>query len=171
MVEANSGRRALDLARNRPDVIVLDVGLPDLDGFEVYRRLRQGPETANIPVVYVTSTHSGHEEARLALDLGAVAYLRAPIEPATLVSVVQSALQAPRSGQASRRGDLTVVERLISVMIERGPLCEECLSSHARVSPRETASRLGEIREHVRIVISNGICIGCQQRRPRLKLR
>jgi CheY-like chemotaxis protein len=63
VVKARSGREGLDLARTRhPDVIVLDLLMPDLDGFEVLEELKRNPETEHIPIIILTSKTLSHEE-------------------------------------------------------------------------------------------------------------
>lgn len=85
---AGDGRTALDLARDvAPDVITLDVMMPDLNGFETLVLLRQDEDTAGIPVVMVTGRAQEVDVAR-GTRLGVDAYLTKPFEPAELVEVV-----------------------------------------------------------------------------------
>lgn len=85
---AGDGRTALDLARDvAPDVITLDVMMPDLNGFETLVLLRQDEGTAGIPVVMVTGRAQEVDVAR-GTRLGVDAYLTKPFEPAELVEVV-----------------------------------------------------------------------------------
>ena len=56
ILAANSGNQALQMARTeQPDVIILDIMMPDMDGYEVIRRLRKDPETANLPILLFTA--------------------------------------------------------------------------------------------------------------------
>jgi two-component system cell cycle response regulator len=91
--QAISGTAALDLAeRVRPDMILLDVAMPEMDGFEVARRLRQRESTRIIPIVMVTAL--GELEHRLrGLESGADDYLAKPITQAELLARVQSSLR------------------------------------------------------------------------------
>lgn len=76
---ATNGERALEQARRRPpDLILLDVLMPLLDGFEVCRRLKADSTTESIPVIFMTSLHDAADRVR-AFDLGAVDYLTKPI--------------------------------------------------------------------------------------------
>lgn len=85
---AGDGRTALDLVRDvAPDVITLDVMMPDLNGFETLVLLRQDEGTAGIPVVMVTGRAQEVDVAR-GTRLGVDAYLTKPFEPAELVEVV-----------------------------------------------------------------------------------
>jgi DNA-binding response OmpR family regulator len=90
--ETATGRDALRLARTCPDLIVLDIALQDLDGFEVCRRLKADAVTRAIPVVQKTAVFCDDEHRRRGLEAGADEYLTEPIEPQTLVDTVRSLL-------------------------------------------------------------------------------
>lgn len=94
VTEASTGEEALTLARNVPDLILLDINLPDINGFEVCRRLKASPETAAIPVVHLTNTFRDRESRELALSLGADDFLVHPVEPGPLVALLRR-LTAP----------------------------------------------------------------------------
>ncbi len=91
---ANSGERALRAAGTapRPDLILLDVMMPDLDGHEVLRRLRASPATRDIPVIFVTAVNGSENEER-GLALGAVDYITKPINPAIVLARVHTHLE------------------------------------------------------------------------------
>jgi signal transduction histidine kinase len=94
VVEAATGGDALRLASQlRPDVIVLDVRLPDISGYEVAARLRSNPETASIAVMHTSATFITADKRVLGLDSGADAYLTQPFEPAELIATVKSLLR------------------------------------------------------------------------------
>ena len=79
---AHSGQKALDICQsdNPPDLVLLDIMMPGIDGFEVARRMREHPTSETIPVIFVTSMTS--EDARLkGLELGAVDFVTKPIDP------------------------------------------------------------------------------------------
>jgi diguanylate cyclase (GGDEF)-like protein/PAS domain S-box-containing protein len=79
---AGNGLRALEIARSspHPDLILLDINMPEMDGYEVCRRLQKNPLTCDIPVIFVTAA-AGQEAEALGLQLGAVDYLTKPINP------------------------------------------------------------------------------------------
>ena len=97
---AASGLEALELANSSapPDLILLDIMMPDMDGYEVLRRLRQRSATASIPVIFLTAL-STIEEEQLGLDLGAVDYITKPISPPVLMARVQSHLERSHSAR------------------------------------------------------------------------
>jgi signal transduction histidine kinase len=97
MFMAMSGQQALDFCRNhvQPDLILLDVVMPEMDGLEVCRRLKDNPATARIPVVFVTAR--GEIEAESAgLALGAVDYLVKPINPMLARQRIRNLLERER---------------------------------------------------------------------------
>jgi putative two-component system response regulator len=91
---APSGTRALQVAMSdpRPDLILLDVMMPDMDGYEVLRRLRADSKTADIPVIFVTAMDSADDEEH-GFDLGAVDYITKPIKPAIVLARVHAHLE------------------------------------------------------------------------------
>ncbi len=98
---AESGALALEMAQSEtpPELILLDIMMPEMDGYEVMRRLRQNPATACIPVIFLTALTSVEEE-QFGLDLGAVDYITKPISPPIVMARVQAHLE--RSASARR---------------------------------------------------------------------
>jgi len=92
---ATSGEKALLVARKMPspDLILLDVMMPGMDGYEVYRQLQADALTRSIPVVFVTG-HATQEEQQRGLAMGAVAYLSKPVAPQELLSTVERVLNS-----------------------------------------------------------------------------
>ncbi|KFE68323.1 Chemotaxis protein methyltransferase CheR [Hyalangium minutum] len=103
VIEAATGGEALRLAQElRPDLVVLDVQLPDLNGYEVAARLRASPETASIAVMHTSATFITADKRVLGLDSGADAYLTQPFEPAELIATVKSLLRLRHAEQEMR---------------------------------------------------------------------
>jgi class 3 adenylate cyclase len=93
VVTAESGAAALEAARTQvPDLILLDIMMPGMDGYEVLRRLRKDPATADIPVIFLTALTSPEEEQH-GLDLGAVDYITKPISPPIVLARVHTHLE------------------------------------------------------------------------------
>ena len=92
VIEAATGSEALQKVENNPHAIVLDVGLPDMDGFEVCRRIKTDARTTHIPVVFLSATSQSGSSLDLGLRLGAEAYLFQPVDPGTLLTVIRVAL-------------------------------------------------------------------------------
>lgn len=92
VIQAASGEECLQKAKDA-DVILLDIHLPDISGFEVCRRLRAQPETKAIPIVHHTSTYKSEEAEAESWTAGANQYLSHPIEPTLLTSKLRQLAQ------------------------------------------------------------------------------
>ncbi len=104
VLDAATGTEALRLAaEHRPEVVVLDVKLPDISGYEVCERLRANPDTAAIAVVHTSATFVSADKKVRGLEGGADAYLTEPFEPPELLATVKSLLRLRRAEQESRR--------------------------------------------------------------------
>jgi two-component system KDP operon response regulator KdpE len=119
LIEAETGQAALDAVRqNRSDLVVLDLGLPDIDGLEVIRRIRDGGSM--LPIIVLSSRDD--EAAKVqALDLGADDYVTKPFGIDELLARIRAAqrhrLQQQGEKPIFRTGDLTVdlVRRIVTV--------------------------------------------------------
>ena len=90
---ANSGEKALKIAQSEtpPDLILLDVMMPEMDGYEVCRRLQQDPKTWHIPIIFLTAKSQSEDEAK-GFELGAVDYITKPISPPIVMARVKTQL-------------------------------------------------------------------------------
>ena len=96
VVHVANGKAALaTIAADPPDVILLDITLPEVDGWEVLSRVRDQPETSEIPVIVMTGRTMPADQVR-AYNLGASAYLNKPFYPGELVEKVREALVVPQ---------------------------------------------------------------------------
>ena len=104
--EAGTGAEAIRLATEiRPSVVLLDVNLPDIDGFEVCRRLRAHPTTLTVPIVHVSSTFTSDKAQDLAYEGGADSYLTDPVEPTVLLATIRSLLRLRRAEEDLREAN------------------------------------------------------------------
>jgi len=94
--ECSTGVAALERVRSLPDLVILDIRLPDIPGYEVCRRIKQDPATAHIAVLQV-SAFIGEQGKAAAIASGADALLTHPIDPAVLLDVVTTLLSAKKS--------------------------------------------------------------------------
>jgi two-component system cell cycle sensor histidine kinase/response regulator CckA len=85
VIEARDGEEGLDLAiRHKPDIIVSDALMPRMDGFQLLRALKSDPHLKSIPFLFYSATYTGDQEVKLALSLGADAFVFKPTEPKEL---------------------------------------------------------------------------------------
>jgi DNA-binding response OmpR family regulator len=99
VVEAADGEAGLQMARSeRPDVVLLDVMMPTMDGWQVAERLFDDATTSSIPLVFLTARAELRDRAR-GLELGGVDYITKPFNPVELASVVESLLERGRRGE------------------------------------------------------------------------
>jgi signal transduction histidine kinase len=102
-LESGSGEDALRLiAQHKPRLVVLDVQLPDIDGWSVCRRVKSDPVSASVLVLQVSATFVSEEDTVRALEGGADACLTEPLEPPVLVATVRALLRARRAEEALR---------------------------------------------------------------------
>ncbi len=108
IVTARDGEQALELAeRLNPDLIILDIMLPQKDGWTVLRELRAKPETASIPVIFLTAKSSEIDEV-VGLELGADDYIVKPISLRKLIARVKTVLR--KANQVSRSKEPRVLK-------------------------------------------------------------
>jgi DNA-binding response OmpR family regulator len=108
VMEALNGKQAIDKLRDTPDLILLDVMMPDIDGFEVLEAVRQ---VSTVPVIMLTA--KGEEDDRVrGLELGADDYVTKPFSPRELVSRVKAVLRRTEGATGSMHGLIEVDERL-----------------------------------------------------------
>jgi DNA-binding response OmpR family regulator len=99
VIEADNGRAGLELARKeRPDLVLLDVMMPDVDGWAVARELAADERTRDIPVVFLTA-RADPADRRLGVQLGGVGYLVKPFDPVAIAEVVEDVLARVERGE------------------------------------------------------------------------
>jgi two-component system, sensor histidine kinase and response regulator len=104
VLTAGSAAQALTtLEHAKPDLILLDAIMPDMDGYEICRRVRSNQALANVPVIFVTAQEEG-EDTKRALSLGAVDYLIKPFQRETLLKMVAQHLAIAANGTGTRNG-------------------------------------------------------------------
>ncbi|MBD2522891.1 response regulator [Nostoc sp. FACHB-133] len=102
VVEAATGATGLKAANeHQPALVILDVKLPDINGFEVCRQIKANPETAFIPVLHLSASFVQSQDKAEGLDSGADAYLVQPVEPIELLATVRSLLRIRRAEEAA----------------------------------------------------------------------
>lgn len=97
MMVAKDGKKAIILAQSSspPDLILLDIVMPETDGYEVLKRLKNSDDTKDIPVIFVTSKAQDDDVTR-GLEMGAVDYISKPFNPAVVKARVKAHLELKR---------------------------------------------------------------------------
>ena len=102
-IVATNGEQAIRrVQENTPDLILLDVMMPDMDGFEVCRRLKTAEKTKEIPIVFVTAMDK-HDDEATGLDIGAVDYIRKPFPPSVVRARVRNLLELKQARELDRK--------------------------------------------------------------------
>ncbi len=115
VIEAGDGPSGLAAARTeRPDVILLDVMMPGLDGWRVAEELLDEPETSEIPIIFLTARAEFRDRAR-GLDIGGIEYVTKPFNPVELAPLVRDLLGRLERGERDelRREKLAELRRLM----------------------------------------------------------
>lgn len=97
VIEAGTGHHALAMVARRPDLVILDVNLPDMSGFEVCRQIRADESNARVPVVHLSASMVSTKAKVTGLDGGADAYLVQPVEPEELLATVRALLRVRKA--------------------------------------------------------------------------
>ena len=114
IVAAVNGERALQLAASdsNPDIILLDVMMPEMDGYEVCAKLKADAKTRDIPVIFVTAMSDTQDETK-GLELGAVDYITKPISPPVVSARVKNQLELKQAREILKNQNL-ILERRVS---------------------------------------------------------
>jgi len=132
---ANSGRRALELAAQAPapDLILLDVMMPEMSGYDVLAHLRGAPATRDIPVIFVSAMNATEDEQR-GLVLGAVDYISKPLRPAIVMARVHTHLELKRARDQLDRHNAALEVELARRMRENLVIQDVTIRALARLA-------------------------------------
>ncbi len=150
---ANSGARALQLVAQAPvpDLILLDIMMPGMSGFEVLERLRASPETRDIPVI-ITTAMDGDADELHGLVLGAVDYLTKPLRPAVVLARVHTHLEL-KSARDRLRRDNAALEAEIARRLHENQVVQEvtirALARLAETRDNETGNHILRTQAYV----------------------
>jgi signal transduction histidine kinase len=103
VIEARTGEEALELARRDPALITLDINLPDIDGYEICRRLKGDPTTRDIPILHISASFVDANDRARGLEGGADGYLSEPVDRLELLATVKALLRMRQAQREARR--------------------------------------------------------------------
>ena len=144
VVEATSGMEALRLAAGRPDMVLLDVHMPDIDGYEVCRRLRAREETRDLLIAHLSAVSVSREDRVRGLAQGADAYWTTPMEDEELLANVEALLRLQSRAQAAVRARdefLSIAAHELKTPITALRLHLERVQHHIARAPSDTVAR------------------------------
>jgi signal transduction histidine kinase len=167
VIEAETGGAAIRLATTQPvDVIVLDINLPDIDGFEVCREIRTKPQSSTVRVVYLSASFVDDAHRVEGYEAGADAFLTHPVEPTVLVATIRALLRT--RAVELQLAELLLREREVREEAERANRAKDeflATLSHELRSPLNAiigwaeVARLrtesDEVRQALRVIVRN----------------
>jgi putative two-component system response regulator len=152
---AVSGAKALELAARRPpDLIVLDVMMPEMDGYEVCSRLKADPRTADVPVIFLTALNGADDETR-GFEVGGSDFVAKPFTPATLLARVRTHLELKAWQEALRDRNAWLQRELDARLEEVDRLRETTLFvmvALAEFRDTDTGNHIKRTQEYVRVL-------------------
>ncbi|MEQ8398381.1 two-component system response regulator [Thalassobaculum sp.] len=153
---ANGGERALTIAATapQPDIVLLDVMMPGLDGYEVCRRLKADPSTSGIPVVFLTA-RSDQADERRGLELGAVDYITKPISPPIVLARVNNHLQLKQANDLLRHHNASLeseVQRRTADLRASRDATIVAMASLAETRDNETGNHIRRTQHYVKVL-------------------
>ena len=142
VIIALNGREGLKIAQSNPppDLILLDVMMPDMGGFEVCRQLKKDPHTKDIPVIFLTAMTQAEDEQK-GLELGAVDYITKPISPPIMVTRIKTHLQLKKANDLLKYQN-EILEQTVQERTQQLSLMNQSLS---RFVPNEFLDFLQKI--------------------------
>jgi putative two-component system response regulator len=151
---APNGFRALLLAKgdDQPDLILLDVVMPDMDGYEVCRQLKADPETMDIPVIFLTAQTSVEEEMR-GFELGAVDYIHKPFSPPIILARVRAHLVAKEARDFLREQNDILETKVQQRTLELSAIQDvtiAAMASLAETRDNETGNHIRRTQHYVK---------------------
>ena len=151
---AKNGQQALQRAQSLPDLILLDVMMPDMDGYSVCAQLKADPKTAHIPIIFVTAMNDVDAEMR-GFALGAVDYITKPISPPIVQARVHNHLQLHAARQALEQHNQQL-EQLVAERTREVELTQDvtilCMASLAETRDTDTGNHIRRTQHYVRLL-------------------
>jgi signal transduction histidine kinase len=138
VIEATNGSDALRLVKDKPSLVLLDVQLPDINGFEVCQKIRSEPDTASIPILHLSATYRDSKSQVKGLDHGANGYLTAPVEAEVLISYINALLRVYQTEL-----ELKKYANQLEVMVEERT--QELMKAQEQIYRRNRLASLGQL--------------------------
>ena len=153
---ANNGEKALKISQSQtpPDLILLDIMMPVMDGYEVCRQLKANPQTQHIPVIFLTAKTDATDETK-GLEIGAIDYITKPINPAILMARVKTHLDIKRVQDFLRNQNSFLEAEIIKRTREITAIQDvtiHAMASLAETRDNETGNHIRRTQNYVRVL-------------------
>ena len=160
VMEAFNGQQALEMVRKSPpDLIISDILMPEMDGFELCRTVKQDDRLKNIPFVFYTATYTDQRDEELSLKVGADRFIRKPAEPEAFIKILREVIEKAEKGEIELKvGQVKDDQEIFKLYDERlvKKLEKKMLELKKEIEERNKAERdLKEIQELYRAVFEN----------------
>lgn len=158
---ATGGLQALTrMEQSLPCLVLLDVSMPEMDGYEVCRRMKANLRTAEVPVIFLTGKTS-QEDIMAGFEAGAVDYVSKPFNAPELLARVRTHVALRRMIQLEREARTRLEDALVQVKTLSGllPMCAQC--KKIRDDKGYWNQLEGYLTEHANVMVSHGICPDC----------
>ena len=158
IMAAKTGEQALKAVQGSslPDLILLDIMMPGIDGYEVCKKIKQDEKTRHIPIIFVTAVSEAMDAAK-AFEIGAVDYITKPFNPVTVKARVKTHIQL-KDTIRNLEAALKDVKKLSGLL----PICSNC--KKIRDDNGYWSQIEAYIRDHSDAEFSHGICPGCSDK-------
>ncbi len=158
---ANSGEKGIHLAQAQdpPDLILLDIMMPGLSGYDVCRTLKDDPATAHIPIIFLTAMTATEDETK-GLEMGAVDFITKPVNPPTLLARVSTQLQVKAAADFLRdKNDYleTEVQRRGRELAAIQDVTILAMASLAETRDNDTGNHIRRTQHYMRL-LANALC-------------
>ncbi|MCG8634461.1 MAG: response regulator [Desulfobacterales bacterium] len=157
MIPVTGGEAVLERLEREPlpDLVILDIVMPDMDGYEVCSRIKENPVTAGVPVIFITAVSEAMDDAR-AFKLGAVDYITKPFNPLTVRARIRTHIKLSRTLKELQTA-LDEIEALSGLI----PICASC----KKIRDDKGYWRMVDtyFSERSKAVFSHGICPDCRE--------
>ncbi len=149
-----NGEKAVKIAQSEapPDLILLDIVMPEMGGYEVCRQLKNDEGTKDIPIIFVT-TKSEVEDETMGLELGAVDYLIKPVNPAIVQARVKNHLELKEAREYLKNQNIILEEKVVErtqELIITQDVTIQCMASLAETRDNETGGHIRRTQNYVR---------------------
>jgi DNA-binding response OmpR family regulator len=165
VLQAATGMECLRIAReHQPDLILLDVNLPDIDGRDVCRQIKEDPALAGCFVVHLSAVHTSGDSAAEGIESGADSYISLPVSGRELLARVEALLRIKKAERELTKKNIALEQALSEIKTLRGiiPICSSCKKI------RDDAGYWHQVevyvRDHSEADFSHGMCEECARK-------